>query len=157
MSAYIHPKAEIQGDSTVGEGSRIWQYVIILPNVTIGENCNICAYNMIESGTRIGNNVTVKCGVEIGCDTIIDDDVFIGPRVVFSDDDSPRSGAHDYVRRPPRLKRGCSIGAGAILLPGVVIGEGAMVGAGAAVTKDVPPGATVVGNPAHVVVPRQGE
>jgi len=151
VSAYIHPKAEIQGNSTVGEGTRVWQNVIILPGVTVGERCNICANCLIDANARIGNNVTIKTCVEVAEGMVIEDGVFIGPCAVFPNVMYPRSGDHDVEWRPSRLCRGCTIGAGAALLPGVTVGAGAMVGAGAVVTKDVPPGATVVGNPARIV------
>lgn len=151
MKPFIHPTAEIQGDSTVGEGTRIWQNVIVLPDVKIGCDCNICANCLFDVGVRIGNNVTIKPGVELAVLMVVEDDVFIGACAVFTNTRYPRSGVRDIVRTPPRLCRGCTIGAGAVLLPNVVVGEGAMIGAGSVVTKNVPPYAIVVGNPAHIV------
>jgi len=151
MKPFIHATAEIQGDSTVGDNTRIWQNVVVLPDVKIGEDCNICANCVFDVGVRVGNNVTIKPGVEVAELMVVEDDVFIGACAVFTNTRYPRSGVRDIVRTPPRLCRGCTIGAGAVLLPGVVVGEGAMIGAGAVVTKNVPPYAIVVGNPAHIV------
>lgn len=154
-SAFIHPKADVQAE-VIGEGTRIWQNVVVLPNVSIGCRCNICAFALIEQGAKIGNNVTVKTGVALCESMVVEDDVFIGPNAVFPNGQHPRGGnSKNSVCLPTRLKRGCSIGGGAVVLPGITIGEHAMVGAGAVVTKDVPPGATVVGNPARIIQGRR--
>lgn len=148
--AFIHPTADVK-DADVGDDTRIWQNVVILPNVTIGKRCNLCANVLVDAGVRIGNDVTIKCCVEVAEGMDIGDNVFIGPCAVFPNNRYPRGGVHEFKPEPPVLCKGCTVGAGAVLLPGVVIGEGAMVGAGAVVTKDVPPGVTVVGNPARIV------
>ena len=147
---FIHPTADVQTDD-VGEGTRIWQNVVVLPGARIGRNCNLCANVLVDAGARIGDNVTVKCCVQVGANMVVEDDVFIGPCVAFSDDLYPRSGNHAHKLTPCILRRGASLGSGCVLLPGIVIGEHAIVGAGSVVTKDVPPGATVVGNPARVI------
>jgi acetyltransferase-like isoleucine patch superfamily enzyme len=118
-------------------------------DVQIGENCNICDFVFIESGVQIGNNVTIKSGVYLWEGVIIEDDVFIGPNATFTNDKFPRSKIY-----PPRfgtilLRKGCTIGANATLLPNIEIGAGSMVGAGSTVTKSVRPGAVVKGNPAR--------
>lgn len=147
----IHPLSDVQ-TSTIGEGTRIWQFAVILPGVKIGRMCNICAHVLIEHDAQLGDNVTVKPGVTIGESMVIEDDVFIGPNAAFPNDRHPKSGnTEHFICQPPTLKKGCSIGGGAVILPGVTVGAGAMVGAGAVVTKDVPPGVTVVGNPARIL------
>ncbi|WP_081673734.1 acyltransferase [Pseudomonas cremoricolorata] len=146
----IHPLSDVQSDS-IGEGTRVWQFVVILPGAVIGKNCNLCAHTLIEGDVNIGNNVTIKSGVFLWSGVDVEDDVFIGPNATFTNDPMPRSKVYpDHFIRT-RLGRGCSIGANATLLPGITIGEGAMVGAGAVVVKDVPAHAVVVGNPAKVL------
>nr|WP_158462105.1 acyltransferase [Pseudomonas fluorescens] len=146
----IHPLADVQSDS-VGEGTRVWQFVVILSGAQIGRECNICAHALIEGDVTIGDRVTVKSGVFLWDGTRVCDDVFIGPNATFTNDPMPRSKAYPESYKGITLQRGASIGANATILPGVVIGEHAMVGAGAVVTKDVPPYAVVVGNPARVI------
>jgi len=150
MSYFKHALALVES-SRIGDDTRIWAWAHILPEAVLGRNCNICDHTFIENDVVLGNNVTVKCGVYLWDGIIVEDDVFIGPAAVFSNDRYPRSGNRNYKQEKIVLRRGCSIGAGAILLPGIEIGENAMVGAGAVVTKSVPAYALVVGNPAHVV------
>ena len=144
---YIHEKAEVQ-TQFVGEGTRIWQYSIVLERAKIGSNCNINALCFIENDVVIGNNVTVKCGVQLWDGTTIEDDVFIGPNATFTNDKYPRSKVYsaEFVRTT--IKKKASIGANATILCGITIGENAMVGAGSVVTKDVPDGELWFGNPA---------
>jgi acetyltransferase-like isoleucine patch superfamily enzyme len=121
-----------------------------LEGARIGADCNICDHTFIEGGAVVGDRVTVKCGVQLWNGVTLEDDVFVGPNATFTNDVFPRSRRRpaDIARTLVRL--GASIGANATLLPGVTIGAGAMVGAGAVVTRDVPPRAIVVGNPAAV-------
>ena len=146
----IHPSSDVQTEN-IGEGSDVWQYTVILPNAKIGKNCNINAHCFIENQVTLGDNVTLKCGVYLWDETVIEDDVFIGPNATFTNDKYPRSKQHSEKYATTTIKRGTSIGAGAVILPGLTIGEGALIGAGSVVTKDVAAGATVVGNPAQVV------
>jgi acetyltransferase-like isoleucine patch superfamily enzyme len=146
----IHPLADVQS-SAIGEGTRVWQFVVILPGAVIGRDCNICAHVLIEGGVRVGDRVTVKSGVQLWEGVELQDDVFVGPNATFANDLHPRSRQHPESFAVTRVLRGASIGANATLLPGVTVGERAMVGAGAVVTKDVPAGATVVGNPARII------
>jgi UDP-2-acetamido-3-amino-2,3-dideoxy-glucuronate N-acetyltransferase len=144
---FIHEKAEVQTKS-VGEGTKIWQYSIVLEGAKIGSNCNINALCFIENDVVIGNNVTVKCGVQLWDGTTIEDDVFIGPNATFTNDKYPRSKVYPKEFERTTIKRKASIGANATILCGITIGENAMIGAGSVVTKDVPAGELWFGNPA---------
>ena len=147
MSAVIHPLADVSSDD-VGEGTRIWQYAVVLKGAKIGRDCNICAHTFVEGGVVVGDRVTVKSGVYLWDGLVVEDDVFLGPNATFTNDLHPRS----QERKPypvTTIKRGASVGAGAVILPGLTIGEGAMIGAGAVVTKSVPAGETWAGNPAR--------
>lgn len=146
----IHPLSDVKA-TNIGEGTSIWQFVVVLPKARIGTNCNICSHVFIENDVVLGNNVTVKNGVQIWDGITIEDNVFIGPNVTFTNDFFPRS--KQYPESFPRtvIKKGASIGANATILPGITIGESAMIGAGSVVTKDVPAKTVVLGNPAKTV------
>jgi acetyltransferase-like isoleucine patch superfamily enzyme len=146
----IHPLADVQS-TCIGEGTRIWQFVVVLDGAKIGRNCNICANALVEGGVVLGDNVTVKSGVFLWEGTIIEDDVFIGPNATFTNDSMPRSKVYPDAFEGITVKKGASVGANATLLPGITIGEYAMIGAGSVVTRDVPPYAVVIGNPAKII------
>jgi UDP-2-acetamido-3-amino-2,3-dideoxy-glucuronate N-acetyltransferase len=150
MPSLIHPTADVQSGA-IGEGTRIWQFCVILPNATLGSGCNICAHVLIENDVRIGDNVTVKSGVQIWDGVTLENDVFVGPNVTFTNDLQPRSKKYPDHYISTLVRRGASIGANATILPGMTIGEQAMVGAGAVVTRSVPDYAKVVGNPATII------
>ena len=141
----IHPLSDVQS-SNIGEGTRIWQFCVVLPEAVIGTNCNICSHVFIENKVLIGNNVTIKCGVQIWDGITIEDNVFIGPNVTFCNDKYPKSGNRGFQLLHTIVKQGASIGANATILPGITIGENAVIGAGAVVTKDVLPSQTIIGN-----------
>jgi len=149
MKNNIHPTAEVQ-TASIGEGTCIWQFCIVLAGAKIGSNCNICAQVLIENDVEIGNNVTIKSGVQLWDGLRVEDNVFIGPNVTFTNDLFPRS-KKPYELLKTIIKKGASIGANSTLLPGITIGMNSMVGAGAVVTKDVPDMALVIGNPAKIV------
>ncbi len=151
MNPYIHSSAEVAASARIGVGTRIWQNCVVLDDVAIGADCNICFSCFIERGVRIGNRVTVKNGVYLWEGLTIEDDVFIGPNATFCNDRQPQSRIPPAQWLETVLERGCSIGAGAVILPGIRIGSGALVGAGAVVTRDVPINKLVVGNPARVL------
>lgn len=146
----FHPLADVQS-SHIGSDTRIWQFVVILPEARIGADCNICSHVLIENDVVIGDRVTVKSGVQLWDGLRIEDDVFIGPNVTFTNDPFPRSKQYPPAFPVTTIQTGASIGGGATILPGITIGRHAMVGAGAVVTRSVPDGAVVVGNPARVV------
>jgi acetyltransferase-like isoleucine patch superfamily enzyme len=143
----IHPSAQIQGAS-IGSGTRVWQFCIILPKAQIGCDCNICAHVLIEGDVVIGSRVTIKSGVQLWDGTRIEDDVFIGPNATFTNDRIPRSRKRRSLL-VTRVQRHATIGANATILPGLTIGQAAMVSAGAVVTRDVPDYALMIGNPAR--------
>jgi len=150
MTVFIHSLADVQTNQ-INDGTRVWQFSVILPGAMIGRDCNICAHTFIENDVIIGDRVTIKSGVYLWDGIQVEDDVFIGPNATFTNDPFPRS--RQYLVDFPRLivGRGASIGAHATLLPGLRIGDLAMVGAGSVVTTDVPDRAVVIGNPARVV------
>lgn len=146
----IHPLADCMNPH-VPESTNIWQFCVVLPHSQIGENCNICSHCFIENDVVIGNNVTIKCGVQVWDGIILEDDVMVGSNVTFTNDMYPRSKNEDWKLLRTKVCRGASIGAGAVILPGLTIGEGALIGAGSVVTKDVPAGELWIGNPARFV------
>ncbi len=147
---FIHSHALVESD-TIGAGTRIWAFVHVLKGALIGADCNICDHSYIDEDVIIGDRVTIKGQVAIVDGMRLEDDVFIGPNATFMNDRFPRSRKSSWKCETMVIGRGASVGSGATVLPGVNIGEGAMVGAGAVVTKDVPPYAVVVGNPARVI------
>jgi UDP-2-acetamido-3-amino-2,3-dideoxy-glucuronate N-acetyltransferase len=149
MKFFSHPQALVES-THIGEGTRVWAFVHILPKARIGKDCNICDHVFIENDVIIGDRVTIKCGVQIWDGLRVEDDVFIGPNATFTNDLFPRSKVHSYKRYETCIQRGASIGANATILAGITIGEESMVGAGAVVTKDVPPRGIVIGNPARL-------
>lgn len=149
----IHPMSDVQ-TKNIGSNTAIWQFCVVLSGSRIGNNCNINAHCLIENDVVIGDNVTVKSGVYLWDGICIEDNVFIGPNVTFTNDKFPKSKQYPDEFLKTVVKKGASIGAGAIILPGITIGENAMIGAGAVVTKSVPPNTTVVGNPATVFLLR---
>lgn len=148
--SFIHHLSDVASCS-IGEGTKVWQFVVILEGAIIGRNNNICAHTLIEGDVVIENNVTIKSGVQIWAGTRIENNVFIGPNVTFTNDRFPRSKQYPDKFCGIWVKKGASIGANATILPGVVIGENSMVGAGSVVTKDVPANKVVAGNPAKVI------
>lgn len=147
---YIHPLSDVQSKN-IGEGTRVWQYSVILSGAVIGQYCNICAHTFIENEVEIGNEVTIKSGVYLWDGISISDKAFIGPNATFTNDKFPRSRVYPDEYMKTIIREGASIGANATILPGITIGEYSIVGAGAVVTKDVPAYCIVVGNPAVVV------
>jgi len=147
-----HETAVIDEGCTIGKGTRIWHFSHVMPNCTIGENCNLGQNVVVSPGVVLGNNVKVQNNVSIYTGVICDDDVFLGPSMVFTNVINPRSAVNrksEYMQT--RVGRGASIGANATVICGHNIGEFAFIGAGAVVTKEVPAFALVVGNPSRQI------
>lgn len=144
----IHPSADIQ-TVHIGDNTNIWQYCVILPNARIGNNCNICANVFIENDVVIGNRVTIKSGVQLWDGVCLEDDVFVGPNVTFTNDLVPRSKHYPKIFDLTRVKKGASIGANSTIIAGIDIGEYALIGAGSVVTQSIPANTVWYGNPAR--------
>ena len=158
MSVYRHPTALVESED-IGAGTKIWAFVHIMPGVKIGKGCHIGDHCFLEKGVVLQNNVTIKNGVSIWEGVRIEDDVFIGPNVVFTNDLWPRSPRSRWAGKkyhdkkwvtPTLIQKGASIGANSTLLAGITIGRYAAIGAGVVVTKDVPRHALFYGNPATI-------
>ena len=147
----IHPTAEVSSKAEIGEGSSIWHYCQVRERTKIGKGCNFGKGVYVDFDVVIGNNVKVQNRVNIYHGVIIEDDVFLGPSMTFTNDMMPRSFVDDFKVYETLVKKGASIGANATIICGITIGRYAMVGAGAVVTKDVPDHALVVGNPARIM------
>jgi UDP-2-acetamido-3-amino-2,3-dideoxy-glucuronate N-acetyltransferase len=153
---HIHPSADVSPQAIIGAGTRVWHQAQVREGAQIGENCIIGKGVYIDFDVGIGNNVKIQNGACIYHGSAVEDGVFIGPGVILTNDKVPRAinpdGSlktdADWQLSPISIERGASIGAGAVVLPGVRVGEFAMVGAGAVVTRDVPAHALVYGSPA---------
>jgi len=143
-----HETAVIDEGCTIGRGTKIWHFTHIMKDAVIGERCNLGQNVVISPGVILGNNVKVQNNVSIYTGVICEDDVFLGPSMVFTNITNPRSAVirrDQYVTT--MVRRGASIGANATIVCGNEIGEYSLVGAGAVITKDVMPYALVIGNP----------
>ena len=152
MNFYAHETAVVDEGCEIGEGTKIWHFTHIMPNCEIGLKCNIGQNVVVSPDVKLGNNVKVQNNVSIYSGVICEDDVFLGPSMVFTNVTNPRSGVNrrgQYAKTT--VKRGASIGANATIVCGHDIGEFAFIGAGAVVTKNILPYALVVGNPARQI------
>ncbi|MBI9107190.1 MAG: N-acetyltransferase [Spirochaetales bacterium] len=148
---FIHPDAHVSADAEIGSGTKIWINSQIRENSIIGENCIISKDTYIDTEVRIGNRVKIQNGVSVYHGVTIEDDVFVGPNAVFTNDLVPRAFNEDWKVTPTLIMKGASIGANSTIVCGNTIGEYAMVGAGSLVNKDVPSYALVIGNPARLI------
>jgi acetyltransferase-like isoleucine patch superfamily enzyme len=154
----IHPTADVSSDARVGQGTRIWHEAQVREGASIGTQCTIGKGVYIDRDVVIGDRVKVQNRASIYRGVTIEDAVYVGPHVSFTNDRYPRAvnadGSPqtdaDWQLIPTLVREGASIGAGAVVLPGVTIGRWAMVGAGALVTRDLPDHAVAIGNPARV-------
>ncbi len=150
MSYYAHETVVIDQPCAIGDGTKIWHFSHIMPHCVIGDNCNIGQNVVISPDVVLGRNVKVQNNVSIYSGVICEDDVFLGPSMVFTNVINPRSAVNRHTEfKKTFVRQGASIGANATIVCGINIGEYAMIGAGAVVTKDVKPYALVVGNPAR--------
>lgn len=151
-SFFVHEKGICDSES-IAEGTRIWAFAHVMKGAQIGRKCNIGEHSYVEGKVTIGNGCTIKNGVAVWDAVTLEDDVFVGPYVVFTNDFRPRAflkrGGSQYL--PTLLKKGCTLGANSTIICGVTIGQYAMVGAGSVVSKDVPAHTLVVGNPARLI------
>ena len=150
MDYFAHETAIIDAGCTIGNGTKIWHFSHIMPNCILGENCNIGQNVVVSPDVILGENVKVQNNVSIYTGVICEDDVFLGPSMVFTNVMNPRSAVNrknDYLKTI--VRKGASIGANATIVCGHDIGEYAFIGAGAVVTKTVAPYALMVGNPAR--------
>jgi UDP-2-acetamido-3-amino-2,3-dideoxy-glucuronate N-acetyltransferase len=148
---FLHKSSYVDTGAIIGAGTKIWHFCHVMADVQIGEQCNIGQNVFIASGVRIGNRVKIQNNVSIYTGVTLEDDVFLGPSMVFTNVTNPRSHVprkDEY--RPTLVRRGATIGANATILCGVTLGEYAFVGAGAVVTHDIPPYALMYGNPARL-------
>ena len=145
----IHPLSDCK--SVIPETTNVWQFCVVLPEARIGKNCNICSHCFIENDVEVGDNVTIKCGVQLWDGIRVEDDVFIGPNVTFTNDKYPRSKQYPKEFAKTIIRKSASIGAGSVVLCGIEVGERAMIGAGSVVTKSVPSGELWMGSPARFV------
>jgi UDP-2-acetamido-3-amino-2,3-dideoxy-glucuronate N-acetyltransferase len=145
----IHPLADVQSNS-IGEGTKIWQFAVILEGAQIGKNCNINCHTFIENDVVIGDNVTIKSGVYLWDGITIKSNAFIGPAVAFVNNPYPRSQHYPEKHIGASIGLGASIGANATIMGSINIGAFAMVGAGSVVTKNIPSRALVFGVPAVI-------
>ena len=160
MKPSIHASAEVDPDVTIGAGSAVWHFAQVRAAATIGRQCVIGSHAYIDAGVRIGDWCKIQNGAMIFSPAELDQGVFIGPGACLTNDLVPRAmtpdeagpkAATDWEAAGVRIRRGASLGARCVVLPGIRIGEYAMIGAGAVVTHDVDPHTIVVGNPARVV------
>jgi UDP-2-acetamido-3-amino-2,3-dideoxy-glucuronate N-acetyltransferase len=159
VDVLIHQTAEVSDQAHVGDETRVWHHAHIRENARVGRNCIIVKDVYIDRGVVIGDKVKIQNGAYLYHGVTLEDGVFVGPGVCLTNDKYPRAitpagdlkGDEDWEVSPTIVKRGASLGARAVVLPGVVIGRCAMIGAGAVVTRDVPDHGLVQGNPARLV------
>jgi len=140
-------------DAQIGKGTRIGNFVMIRDHTMIGENCSIGSYVDIEGDVRIGDFVSIQSACYLTRGVVIEDEVFLGPRIVTMNDKAIcyRRPTQQFNRQAPRILRAARVGGGSVLLPGVTIGENAFIGAGTVVTRDVPDRSILTGNPGRIV------
>ncbi len=150
-SVYIHPQALVETDQ-IGPRTRVWAFAHVMKGAVIGSDCNICDHAFVENNVVIGNRVKIKNGVAVWEKVTIEDDAFLGPNCVLTNDINPRSeitkGSESLL--PTLIKKGATIGANATIVCGITLGDYCFIAAGAVITKDVLPYALMVGVPAQL-------
>lgn len=157
--AYIHPTAIVADAGSVGDGTKVWHHAQIREGARIGSECIIGKNVYIDSGVQVGSRVKVQNNCSLYHGTVVEDWVFLGPAVILTNDQVPRAvtpsgalkGDDDWTVSGVIIRRGASVGAGSLLLPGVEIGPWAMIGAGSVVTRSAPSHALIIGSPARLV------
>lgn len=155
---FVHPSAIIEDEVEIGAGTKVWHYAHVRRQTKIGQNCIIGGSVFIDTGSQIGNNVKIQNRAILYHQAIINDGVFIGPNVCFTNDKIPRAvnpdgslkSADDWEVSTIKIGEGAAIGAHSVLTPGVTIGQWAMIGSGSVITKDLPDYALAFGNPARI-------
>jgi acetyltransferase-like isoleucine patch superfamily enzyme len=148
---YVHPTAIIDDGARIGKGTRIWHFAHVRESARIGEKCNIGKGVYLDADVTVGNRVKIQNGVSVYHGVTIEDDVFCGPHMTFTNDLYPRAFGDEFEVSETLVKKGASIGAHAVIICNTTLGEYCMVGSGAVVTKDVPAHGLVRGNPARLV------
>lgn len=148
---FIHDTAEVSQKAKIGAGTKLWNLAQVREGAEIGERCIISKNVYVDAGVKIGHGVKIQNNVNVYAGVTVEDDVFLGPSMTFTNDLFPRAFSQDWTITKTLVKKGASIGANAVIVCGNVIGEYAMVGSGAVVTRDVPAHALVAGNPAKQI------
>lgn len=151
MAIFIHPTAEVSVEAKIGDGTKIWNHAQVRENCVIGRDCIISKNVYIDTKVILGNRVKVQNNVNIYHGVEVEDDVFLGPSMTFTNDFYPRAFNSDWQITNTLVKKGASIGANSTIVCGNTIGEYSMIGSGSVVTRDVPAYALVVGNPARQI------
>jgi acetyltransferase-like isoleucine patch superfamily enzyme len=158
VTTFVHPTAEVSSDASIGEGTRIWRQVHVREDAVIGPGCNIGAGVYVGAGVRVGRNCKVQNNALLYEGVELDDGVFVGPQVCFTNDFLPRAvnpdmtlkSSDDWHVGSTRVREGASVGAQSVIVTGVTIGRWALIGAGSVVTHDVPDHALAYGQPARL-------
>jgi UDP-2-acetamido-3-amino-2,3-dideoxy-glucuronate N-acetyltransferase len=147
--AFVHPTADVDDGARVGAGTKVWHLAHIRSSATVGEECVIGRNVYVDANAVVGSRVKIQNNVSVYQGVTIEDEVFVGPCVVFTNDLRPRAQNADWEITPTLVRKGASIGANATLVCGIEVGEYAMIAAGSVVTKNVEPYQLVAGNPAR--------
>ena len=149
MDYFVHPTADVEDGAQVGSGTKVWHLAHIRSSATVGSDCVIGRNVYLDAHAVVGSRVKIQNNESVYQGVTIEDEVFVGPCAVFTNDMRPRATNADWKITPTLVRRGASIGANATLICGIEVGEFAMIAAGSVVTKDVPPYTLVAGNPAR--------